>query len=702
MKDAGRKGNKQNRLADSRSLYLLQHAGNPVNWFPWGDEAFSKAREEDKPVFLSIGYSTCHWCHVMARESFEDDDVAAMLNRDFVSIKVDREERPDVDQVYMNVCQALTGRGGWPLTVFMTPERRPFFAGTYFPKEARPGMPGFKDVCSTISEAWDHQRGRLEESGEKITSAIQPVAEGPGRGVGLSTLEACFRDLRRAHDSARGGFGPAPKFPIPHNCSFLLRWHARSGDPTALAMVEKTLRSMRHGGIFGHLGYGFHRYSVDERWLVPHFEKMLYDQALLILAYVEAWQVTGNDFYSRVVKETASYVLRDMTSPEGGFYSAEDADSEGEEGLFYVWKPGEVLEHLGEEEGGLFCRFYNITLEGNFEKGLSIPHITETVESFAATEAMPAETLRVRLEESRKRLFELREQRIRPLRDDKIVSGWNGLMIAALARSYQALRDPGVLHAARGSADFVLANMRGDGGRLYRRYREGDLAVPGFLEDYSFLVWGLIELYEADFEARYLEEALALTDAMIDLFLDRSAGGFHFSGRDAEQQISRSKDIYDGATPSGNSVAIMNLLRLERMTGRADLRKTAEKAIKAFSSRVESNPTGFTHFLSACGFSLGPSHEIIVAGDYEDQDAVEMLRTLQQAFIPNKVLLFRGKAGGPRDIDEISGFAGEMGPIPDQAKVYWCEDFTCREPITSVEELREAISDGTARGCLHP
>ena len=689
---------RSNRLAGSQSPYLLQHAENPVDWYPWGDEAFQKAAVEDKPVFLSIGYATCHWCHVMAHESFEDQQVADLLNRHFVSIKVDREERPDIDQVYMSVCQALTGRGGWPLSVFMTPERKPFFAGTYFPRETRRGMAGFLDICSSIADLWKNDRHRLLDSSEKITEAVQPSDSG-GSGMNLDNeiLDTCFQHLQRAFDPEWGGFSNAPKFPTPHNCFFLLRRYQRTGEKSGLRMVEKTLESMRKGGIFDQVGYGFHRYSVDERWLVPHFEKMLYDQALLSLAYTEAFQVTGRDFYRDTVRFISEYVLRDMTSPLGGFYSAEDADSEGEEGLFYLWKKREILERLGKDDGELFCRFFNISGGGNFENGFSIPHTTESIDSFSAQEGVSPGELRFRLEQGRASLFQLRENRIHPLKDDKILAAWNGLMIAALARAFQALGEERLLAAARRCADFVLDGMRRKDGGIYRSCRQGQVVIPGFQEDYAFLVWGLIELYEASFEARYLAEALDLNRVMIDLFQDASGGGFFFSGSDNERLIARARDIYDGATPSGNSVAIMNLLRLSRMTGNPALEARAEKALTAFSAQVNSYPPGFTYLLSAVDFLMGPTREIVVSGDSRHSTTREMIHAVHRSFLPNKVILFRGRDEEMNGLEGMVPYLQDMGFEPGHPRVYWCENYTCKEPINSVDKLRETL-ESAAKG----
>ncbi|RPH89976.1 MAG: thioredoxin domain-containing protein, partial [Desulfobacteraceae bacterium] len=479
-----------NHLINEKSPYLLQHARNPVDWYPWGEEAFARAGEEQKPVFLSIGYATCHWCHVMAHESFEDEEVARLLNRHFVAVKVDREERPDIDQIYMSVCQALTGRGGWPLSLFLTPERKPFFAGTYFPKTSRLGMSGFTELLIQIASLWEKDRDRILKAGEEITQSVQSRVSSGGTGsvLDLKTLETGYDQLVKNFDSRWGGFGQAPKFPTPHHLTFLIRWDRRRPDSRAREIVTKTLEAMRFGGIFDQVGLGFHRYSVDAQWLVPHFEKMLYDQALLAMAYTEAYQAWQDPFHAQVVREIFTYVLRDMTAPEGGFYSAEDADSEGREGLFYVWKPEETAKVLGPELGALFCRCFDIQPGGNFEEGKSIPHLPISLSQAAAREKLPPEELTRRLEAARQTLFDLRERRIHPLKDDKILTAWNGLMIAALAKAAQALDEPAFARAAARSAGFILEKMRDPSGRLYRRFREGHLANPGYLEDYAYLV----------------------------------------------------------------------------------------------------------------------------------------------------------------------------------------------------------------------
>jgi uncharacterized protein YyaL (SSP411 family) len=682
-----------NRLSKEKSPYLLQHANNPVEWFPWGEEAFLKAAKEDKPIFLSIGYATCHWCHVMERESFEDEEVAGLINRYFVSVKVDREERPDVDHIYMAVCQALRGTGGWPLTIFMTPDRKPFFAGSYFPRSARLGTPGFTDILLQLAHIWKNQRERLLQAAEEITQAIQPgIPVGTGEDAfSLPLLEKCYGQLRMRFDVRWGGFSKAPKFPVPHHLTWLLRWHRRSPDSEALAMVEKTLESMRHGGIFDQVGLGFHRYAVDERWLIPHFEKMLYDQAMLAMAYTEAFQITGKRVYEKVAQEIFEYVLRDMTDAEGAFYSAEDADSEGKEGLFYVWTPEEIKGVLGEELGSFYCRFYDISPEGNFEDRRSIAHISRPLASRSRGEGMDEATAAKLLEEANRKLFTVREQRVHPLKDDKVLTSWNGLMIAALAKGYQAMRNPLYLQAAGRSADFILRVLRRDSGQLLRRYRQGDAAYPAYADDYAFLVWGLIELYESAFTDRYLDEALRLQQLMLDLFWDEQHGGFFYTAHDAENMIARNKEIYDGALPSSNSVAALNLLRLARMGGNTMWEERAEQLFKAFFRDVSNSPSAYTQLLHAVDFALGPCKQIVIAGDLGAVQTQKMIETIHAAFLPNRVLLYQGE-GNDAVRPAASGPWANLETRDRHPTVYLCEDYSCRNPITDLEELKAALS----------
>ena len=680
-----------NLLIDENSPYLLQHARNPVNWYPWCEEAIKKAKREERPIFLSIGYATCHWCHVMAHESFEDEEVARILNKYYIAIKVDREERPDIDKIYMSVCQALTGRGGWPLTILMTPEGKPFFAGTYLPKTGRMGMTGLIDILNQIAAMWKKDRARILKTGQKITNAIKPGSnpDSPVHVVSVDTLKKGYSQLASRFDPKWGGFGAAPKFPTPHQLTFLLRWYRRSADPDALKMVEKSLDKMRHGGIYDQIGSGFHRYSVDEEWLVPHFEKMLYDQAMLAMAYIEAFQVTEEARFGKVAREIFDYVLRDMTAPEGGFYCAEDADSEGREGLFYVWTPEEIKGYLGDVTGDLFCRFYDITEKGNFEDGKSIPHMPLTLQAFARKEGMDPAKLNTVLKDAGKRLFDIRKKRVHPLKDDKILTSWNGLMIAALAKGYQALGDEPLAEAARNSTEFILKNLRRGDGRLLRRYRNGEAAYPGYLDDYAFMVWGLIELYEATFEVIYLETAIALNRDMIDIFWDKKGGGLYFTGKGNEALITKSKEIYDGALPSGNSVAALNFLRLGRMTGATDLEEKAEQLTANFSREVTTQPIGYTQFLSALEFMLGPTQEIVIAGDLGLDSTKDMVRVVRGRFLPNKVVLLNQNGPDGKRLEALSPFAGKMHPINQKSTVYVCEQYACKVPVTDAGTLEE-------------
>lgn len=684
----------QNRLIYEKSPYLLQHAENPVMWHPWGEEAFQKAKEEDKPIFLSIGYATCHWCHIMAHESFEDEEVARILNKDYISIKVDREERPDIDNVYMLVCQVLTGRGGWPLTIVMTPDGKPFFAATYIPKNGRMGMSGLIELLTKVVDLWRNDRGRILESSEKITEAIQSKSEAMDDSdiPGTEILHRAYEEFNGIFDSIRGGFGDAPKFPTPHQLSFLLRWSNRSNNSNALDMVEKTLVSMRNGGIFDQIGYGIHRYSVDNKWLVPHFEKMLYDQALLSIACVEAYLRSGKGTYAGIAEDIFKYVLRDMISPEGGFYSAEDADSEGKEGTFYLWTPDEVKKSIGNEIGEIFCRFYDITQEGNFEEGKSILHIPVDHHTFAERNGMSLNELQMILDEARDRLFEVRETRIHPLKDDKILTAWNGLMIAALSKGYKAFGNIGYAEYARNAADFILQNLRDPKGFLYRRYREGEKAFSGYLNDYAFLVWGLLELYEATFEVNYLEEAILINKVMIDEFRDNTGGGFYFTGRSNEALIAQFKDPYDGALPSGNSVSALNLLRISRITGDLEYEKMADQLIKAFSKQINANPIAYTQLLLALDFILGPCQEIVISGN-PSQSTTNMIEIVREKFLPNSTVLLKDMSYDNSPLEAVSPYIKEMRSIEDKPTVYLCSGNACESPITDEDSLRAAIAD---------
>jgi len=680
----------QNRLSSEKSPYLLQHADNPVEWHPWSDEAFEKAKGEDKPVFLSIGYSTCHWCHVMAHESFEDEQVAQLMNDTFVSIKVDREERPDIDSIYMTVCQMMTGGGGWPLTIIMTPDKKPFFAATYISKENRFGRIGMIDLIPKIKDIWTNRKTEIMESAEKITSTIQQLSTGtPGEELNVHLLSSAYEALSTRFDSQHGGFGSTPKFPTPHNLLFLLRYWKSTGDEKALRMVEETLQSMQRGGIYDHVGFGFHRYSTDREWLVPHFEKMLYDQAMLVMAYTEAYQATGRPEYEETAREILTYVLRDMTAPEGGFYSAEDADSEGIEGKFYVWTDEEIRRVLGEEADSIITAF-NVSREGNFREEATQQ---KTGENILHLKGLLSEECESQWKTARQKLFAHREKRIHPHKDDKILTDWNGLMIAALAKAAQAFDEPKYAQAARGSVDFILNSLRTSEGRLLHRYREGEAAILAYADDYAFLIWGLLELYEATFEIRYLQTALDLNQVLIDHFWDKSTGGFFTTPDDGEALFVRQKEIYDGAVPSSNSVAMLNLLRLGRMTANVALEEMAAQIGCAFSKEVENAPVAYTQLMCALYFAFGPFYEVVIAGQSEAEDMRTMLKTLRTQFVPNKVVLLNPTNEESPSIHTLVEFIKGQPSIDGMATAYVCLNYNCQLPTTDPAKMLELLGN---------
>ena len=692
----------KNHLADEKSPYLLQHADNPVDWYPWGEEAFEKARKEDKPIFLSIGYSTCHWCHVMEHESFEDSVVAALMNDAFIAIKVDREERPDIDNVYMSVCQMMTGSGGWPLTIIMTPDKKPFFAGTYIPKQSRYGRIGMMELIPRIKQAWISQRGELLNSADKVIDQLERSTDyAPGGELGESTLHSAYRQFEQSFDKRNAGFGNSPKFPTPHNFLFLLRYWKRTGKPEALEMVEKTLQAMRRGGIYDHAGFGFHRYSTDARWLVPHFEKMLYDQAMLGMAYTEAYQATGKKEYEKTAREIFTYVLRDMTDPGGGFYSAEDADSEGEEGKFYFWSVEEIGEILNDEEAKLIIKLYNVQQGGNFKDqasgrktGESILHLTGTWAEEASRLKISETVLRTKAESALKRLFDVREKRIHPYKDDKILTDWNGLLIAAFAKASRAFDEPEYARAAGRSVEFILENLRQEDGRLLHRFRDGQAAIAGNLEDYAFLIWGLIELYQATFDIRHLQTALQLNNDLTNHFWDHENGGFYFTPDDGEELLVRQKEIYDGAIPSGNSVAAYNGIRLSRMTGNSSYEEIASRINRLFSGNVGRSPSAFTLLLTALDFGVGPSYEVVIVGNEKSPETKEMILALFGSFLPNKVVILRPVDESMSGIADIAPFVRNQTTIDGRTTAYVCRNYTCNLPTTNIQQMLEQLKVG--------
>jgi len=679
-----------NNLINEKSPYLLQHAHNPVNWFPWGDEAFQKAKNEDKPIFLSIGYSTCHWCHVMEYESFEDKEVADKLNEKFIAIKVDREERPDIDSIYMNVAQLITGRGGWPLTIFMTPDKQPFFAGTYFPKTSRFGITGLMEILDQISSVWEEKKEEILDTAGKIVDVLQKAASPYQTEYnGDELIIRAFDELDNRFDEKFGGFAVAPKFPSSHNLIFLLRYWKRFGDKLALSMVETTLQKMQLGGIYDHIGFGFHRYSTDREWLVPHFEKMLYDQAMLTLAYIEAYQATKKGNYKQTAISILEYVLRDMTSPDGGFYSAEDADSEGLEGKFYVWKLSEIKSILDDDEMKLLSKLYKLEEEGNYleestkeKTGDNIIHL----KGYATKEEKP------KVEQIRKKLFEVREKRVHPSKDDKILTDWNGLMIAALARAARVFENEQYQIAAEKAIRFITSELLSKEGRLIHRYR-GEAGLTANLDDYAFLIWGLLELYETSFNVDFLKQALALNSTVIKHFWDEENGGFYFTPDDGEKLLVREKLIYDGAIPSGNSVMMYNLLKLSRIYSKPDLEEKAAILMAVFAKQVSKSPSAFTFLISSLDYAIGPAYEIVLVGKKSDVNYTEMMDVLNQEFLPNKVVIFKDletEAELVQVLEQLKDFKTQKNKIT----AYVCEQFSCQRPTTESSIVKNQLGLG--------
>jgi len=687
-----------NRLGKEKSPYLLQHANNPVDWYPWGEEAFERARIEDKPVFLSVGYSTCHWCHVMEHESFENPRIAELLNRDFVSIKVDREERPDVDRIYMLFVQAATGSGGWPMTVFLTPERKPFFGGTYFPPDNRYGRPGFGALIQSLAQAWRQDRAKVEESGARVVEQLKEYGgandHDGGVAAGGDVLDTAFGQFRRAFDPRHGGFGGAPKFPRPSVLNFMLRYYAQSKDEDALEMVLVTLREMAKGGMNDQLGGGFHRYSVDDHWFVPHFEKMLYDQAQLAVSYPEAFQITGQREFAEVARTIFDYVLRDLGHPEGGFYSAEDADSAADaaepdkksEGAFYLWSHEELVEALGEHDAAIFSRRFGVEERGNVEEdphgefgGRNILYQAHEVSESAV------------IEQGNQRLLEIRAKRPRPHLDDKILAAWNGMMISAFAKGARILGPgnqdaPRYEAAARRALDFLReklwreADAKLSDDKLLRRYREGDAAISGFLDDYACVATAAIDMYETTFDEADLRWAERLAERAMELFEDREQGGFFSTEDDQADLVLRLKDDYDGAEPSGNSAMALALLRLARITGREDFRLSAERTLRAFAGRLRGAPTAAPQMLVAQAFAMGRPMEIVLAGPRDE----ELAAAIHGKFLPNAVLMRAEHL--PKSFAPVA-----MPAVDGKPTVYVCENYGCRLPVTETDSLRKLL-----------
>ncbi len=689
-----------NRLVHETSPYLLQHAHNPVDWYPWGEEAFQKARDEDKPIFLSVGYSSCHWCHVMERESFENEEIAAMLNEHYVSIKVDREERPDVDEIYMSAVQRMTGSGGWPMSVFLTPELKPFFGGTYFPPEDAYGRPGFKTVLLRLAEMWTLERDKINTGADSLTKDLMATLAGLAEGSKALTadiLSQAAADLGATFDAKDGGFGGAPKFPPSSSIALFLREHQRTGEEGTLRMATLTLDKMAQGGMYDHLGGGFARYSTDAQWLVPHFEKMLYDNAQLAQVYLEAYQVTKNPLYRRVVEETFEYILRDMRDERGGFYSAEDADSEGEEGKFYVWTRDEITEHLGNEDGKIFAAYYNVQKGGNFSsreeyhENQNILHTPRAEEEVAKGLKLSVEALREKMAELKGTMLDVRSRRVRPGLDDKVLTSWNALMISAFAQGYRILGDERYRDAAVEAATFIVTDMKRDG-KLLRTHRKGESRLPAYLDDYAYMIVALTEVYEATFDTVWLLEADALAKTMIEEFWDADEPGFYFTSGDHKNLLVRTKTSQDSAVPSGNSMAAYGLLRLAKFIDNTDYYEKARRILEQNHRYLSEFPRAVPKMLAAADFLLYPPKEIALVGASGSEDVQALLDAVYGAFVPNKIVAFLDPASpnAPADEKDLPLLANKT-LIGGKASAYVCKDFACKLPVTTPAELLQQL-----------
>jgi len=708
----------QNRLIHEKSPYLLQHADNPVDWHPWGEEAFEAAKKQDKPIFLSIGYSTCHWCHVMEHESFEDPKIAEMINENFIPIKVDREERPDIDNIYMSAVMEMTGSGGWPLTVLLTHDKKPFFGGTYFPPTAKWGSPGLTDIIQSVANSWANRRDELIQSSNTLTQLLADKASKDSDNATLSeqTLTLAYQQYDQMYDSRYGGFGHSPKFPTSHNLSFLLRYWKRTSNDSALEIVEHTLTQMARGGMYDHIGGGFHRYSTDQQWQIPHFEKMLYDQAILSRTYLEAYQITKNDFYAQVAREIFDYVLRDMQQEQGGFYSAEDADSldpdeykgmtidpsqahEKKEGAFFLWRYDEIMDVLGKDDAEIFNYYFDIQLSGNALHdphnefvGKNIIYVKRSLEETAGHFKRGVSEVRQSIQNSKAKLLEVRNIRPRPHLDDKVLTDWNGLMISSLSFGSRVLNEEKYKKAAEKAARFIQKELVTPDGRLLHRYRDGDSAIMGTIEDYAFMIHGLLDLYEATFKIEYLKQSIDLANQMVRLFWDDKDGGFYFTADDAERLLYRQKEIYDGAIPSGNSVAALDLVRLSRLTFEKKWEDNLGRLFNTFSAEIANRPSSYGQMLSAFDFALGPSKEIVIAVPSVDRNIDEIINAVYERYIPNKVVLLRPETGaGADEVVSISPFVEYQLPINDQATVYLCENHICKLPVSDLEKFRSLL-----------
>jgi len=685
-----------NSLIKETSPYLLQHAHNPVDWYPWSEEAFEKAKKEDKPIFLSIGYSTCHWCHVMEHESFENEEIAKMMNETFINIKVDREERPDIDNVYMTICQMLTGSGGWPLTIIMTPDKKAFFAGTYFPPTTKYGRVGMKDLIPKIDSVWKNDREAILTNSDEIATALKNASSPTSEGKFDTTiLSMAYDEFLNIYDDQFGGFGQSPKFPTPHQLNFLLRYYKNTKKEQALEMVENSLFNMRIGGIFDHVGFGFHRYSTDRQWLLPHFEKMLYDQANLISAYTETYLITKSEFYLNTAKEVLNYVNRDLKSNEGAYYSAEDADSEGVEGKFYVWEKSEIEEILGKD-ADFFCNVFNIYSNGNYKEeaeghgaGGNIPHLKNSLMEIAKTKSISVSELESKIEKLRKKLYDVREKRVHPFKDDKILTDWNSLLISSIVKLSESTSDKSILKNAIDCEKFISSNLIINDD-LYHIYGKNGASIKGHIDDYAFYIQALIDLYQSTFDINYLKNAIKFTDLAIKEFYSEKDKAFYFTSNSAEELLVRKIEIYDGAVVSGNSVMILNLLRLNKITAKEQYSDISNDMIDYFANLARKSPTSFTQYLIACDFAYNQSYEIVLVGDIKSKEMQSALKEIQTNFIPNKVIVVKEDKENT-EIEKYAEYSKMMYSINDKVTIYVCKNFTCENPTNDLKLVKKYL-----------
>ena len=679
-----------NRLIRETSPYLLQHAHNPVDWYAWGEEAFARAKAEDRPILLSIGYSACHWCHVMERESFENEAIARLMNELFVNIKVDREERPDVDEIYMNAVQMLTGRGGWPMTMFLTPDRKPFYGGTYFPPEDRGGLPGFPRILMGVNQAYRERPADVDKSVAQILGTLQRLSQSAesDKPFSATIIAECAAKIAQSYDADNGGLGQAPKFPNAGVYELFLRHYHHSKSERYLEMVSHTLTKMAHGGIYDHLGGGFHRYSVDAKWLVPHFEKMLYDNAQLLRIYSQAYKITGEPLFKSVVDETVAYLLREMLHAEGGFYSTQDADSEGEEGKFFVWTEAEVMELLGADTGAIFCRIYDVSEVGNFE-GKNILHPILTLDQASKYFQKDTREIDQLMSVAKQKLFSARETRVKPFRDEKIITAWNGLVLSGLAEAIKLSPQPSYVDAAKQTIDFIFEKLFHDG-FLWHTYKDGQAKLLGFLDDYAFMAVALLDIYEALLDKVVLDRAIALSEIMLREFWDENDGGFFTTGVSHEKLISRAKPIFDASIPSGNAMATQLLLRLYHVTGDDRYYRYAEKILRSYHEAMESQPFGFAHLLCALDFYIEKPKEVVVVGERNEPSINELLTKIHSVYQPNMTIQLMSPT---EPLDKVSPLLSGKSQINGQPTIYVCHNFTCSAPVTSWDQLRPVLEN---------